>query len=268
MGQPKQLLVLDGEPLIARVVRALHSGGAHPVIVVTPPADSAEGPAVAAAVQSAGGAVLIPPERPLEMRESVELAIDQLGRDSPPAGILLTPGDSPGITAGIVRQILGRWAHATSSVVQPRVGQRNAHPIVLPWELARQIPTLPRDQGINALVAAHPDRVVTLDLPHLELADDLNTPEDLDRWQKRVRSILTVRVFAVAKERTGRTEIEVELSLPSTVADLRVALAWQHPALAELAPRVMIAVNADYAADSTLILPGANVALIPPVSGG
>jgi molybdopterin converting factor subunit 1 len=148
------------------------------------------------------------------------------------------------------------------------VGQRNAHPIVLPWDLARQIPTLPRDQGINALVAAHPDRVVTLDLPLPELADDLNTPEDLDRWQKRVRSVLTVRLFAVAKERAGCTEIEVELSLPTTVADLRVALAWQHPALAELAPRVMIAVNAEYAADTTLILPGANVALIPPVSGG
>jgi CTP:molybdopterin cytidylyltransferase MocA/molybdopterin converting factor small subunit len=268
MGQSKQLLVLDGEPLISRVVRALHSGGAEPVIVVTPPADTAEGPAVVAAVQSAGGAVLTPPERPLEMRESVELAIEQLGRDSPPPGFLLTPGDYPGITPEIVRQILGRWAHAASSVVIPRVGQRNAHPIVLPWDLAQQIPALPRDQGINALVAAHPDRVVTLDLPHPELADDLNTPEDLDRWQKRVWSILTVRLFAVAKERAGRTEIEVGLSLPTTVANFRVALALQHPALAELAPRVMIAVNTDYAGDYTLILPGANVALIPPVSGG
>jgi CTP:molybdopterin cytidylyltransferase MocA/molybdopterin converting factor small subunit len=268
MGRPKQLLVLDGEPLISRVVRALHAGGAEPVIVVTPPADTAEGPAVAAAVQSVGGAVLTPPERPLEMRDSVELAIAQLGRDSPPPGLLLTPGDSPGITGEIVRQLLGHWAQATSSIVVPRVGQRNAHPIVLPWDLARQIPALSRDQGINALVAEHPDRVVTLDLPHPELADDLNTPEDLDRWQKRAWSILTVRLFAVAKERAGRAEITVELSLPATVADLRVALALQHPALAELVPRVMIAVNTDYAGDCTLILPGANVALIPPVSGG
>ena len=268
MGQPKLLLSFDGEPLIARVVRALRKGGADPVVVVTPPADVAEGPPVAGAAQDAGAAVITPLKRPPEMRESVELAIEQLGRDSPPAGFVLTPGDSPGITAEIVRQILDHWTSHAGSMIIPRAGGKSAHPIIIPWDLARLIPSLPRHLGINALATANPERVTFLEIPHPELASDLNTPDDLDRWQRRVQSILPVRLFAVAKERAGRAEIEVELSLPTTVADLRLALAMQHPALAELAPRVMIAVNADYAADYTLILPGADVALIPPVSGG
>src|SRR5271165_6975787 len=86
MGRPKLLIPFDGEPLIARVVRALKGGGADPVIVVTPPADTTEGPPVAAAAQKAGGSVLTPPARPLEMRESVELAIEHLDRQSPPSG--------------------------------------------------------------------------------------------------------------------------------------------------------------------------------------
>src|SRR4029077_6183157 len=80
---------------------------------------------------------------------------------------------------------------------------------------------------------------------------------------------LTVRLFAIAKQKVGKPEIEVDLpSLPATVGDLRLALAMQHPALASLAPRVMIAIDSEYAADETLINPGAKLALIPPVSGG
>jgi molybdopterin converting factor small subunit len=174
--------------------------------------------------------------------------------------------------------LLEKRGQEPNSIVIPRAAGRRTHPIILPWDLARQIPSLPRHQGINALVAAHPERIVELELPHPELAADLNTPEDLERWtvgwasadhgQRNERPRLTLRLFAIAKERAGRAEIAVDLPLPATVADLRFALAMQHPALALLAPRVMIAVDSDYAADNTLILPGAQVAIIPPVSGG
>jgi len=113
-----------------------------------------------------------------------------------------------------------------------------------------------------------PERIIEIEVPHPQLADELNTPEDLERWQRRLRSALTIRLFAVARERAGRAEIEIDLPLPATVADLRLVLALQHPELAALAPSVSIAVDSEYATDATLILPGAQVALIPPVSGG
>ncbi|MGB2609262.1 MAG: NTP transferase domain-containing protein [Isosphaeraceae bacterium] len=268
MGRPKPLLPFDGQPLIGRVVSALRLGGASPVLVVTPPAQAAEGPPIAEAARQAGAAVITPAHWPAEMRESAEIAIEQLGRDGPPSGFILAPGDSPGITPEIVGRLLERSAQAPGSIVIPRAAGRRTHPIVLPWDLARQIPTLPRHQGINALMTAHPERVIEIEVPHPELADELNTPEDLERWQRRLRSVLTIRLFAVARERAGRAEIEIDLPLPTTVADLRLVLALQHPKLAALAPSVSIAVDSEYATDATLILPGAQVALIPPVSGG
>jgi molybdopterin converting factor subunit 1 len=202
------------------------------------------------------------------MRESAEIALEQLNRQSPPDRLVLTPGDSPGITPEIIRRLLERSSQAPGSIIVPRVEDRRTHPIVVPWELARQIPGLPRQQGVNQLLSAHPDRVIELEAPHPELADDLNTPEDLERWRRRLGSSLVVRLFAVARDRAGRPQVDIDLPLPATVADLRLMLALQHPELAALAPSVSIAVDSEYANDATLILPGAQVALIPPVSGG
>ncbi|RUL81420.1 MoaD/ThiS family protein [Tautonia sociabilis] len=79
---------------------------------------------------------------------------------------------------------------------------------------------------------------------------------------------VTVRLFAVARQRAGAPEVLVELPDPATVADLKRAVAGQHPALAPLLPGMMVAVSAEYAGEDRRIGPDDEVALIPPVSGG
>ena len=80
---------------------------------------------------------------------------------------------------------------------------------------------------------------------------------------------LTVRLFAVARQRAGRAEVVLDLPEPATVVDLKRALAEDCPALASLLPNLRFAVDAEYALDDhTAIPPGAEVAAIPPVSGG
>lgn len=77
-----------------------------------------------------------------------------------------------------------------------------------------------------------------------------------------------VRLFARAKDVAGTESIQVELPQGATVADLRARLAAECPALAGLLERCAIAVNDEFA-DKTLILPHpAEVAVLPPVSGG
>lgn len=79
---------------------------------------------------------------------------------------------------------------------------------------------------------------------------------------------LHVKLFAVARQRVGAGAIEVEVPAGSSVRDLRHALVEQHPQLGELARHVRFAVNSDYAGDCQVIAEGAEVAVIPPVSGG
>jgi molybdopterin converting factor subunit 1 len=77
-----------------------------------------------------------------------------------------------------------------------------------------------------------------------------------------------VRCFARARDLAGADVLSVNLADGATVGDLRRRLAAEHPALAGLLARSGLAVNDEFA-DDTLTLPrGAEVALLPPVSGG
>ena len=79
---------------------------------------------------------------------------------------------------------------------------------------------------------------------------------------------IRVRLFAVARQQAGASEVVLDLREGATVADLRRALAVQVPALGPLLPNIMIALNAEYAHDDLVIPAGADAAVIPPVSGG
>jgi molybdenum cofactor cytidylyltransferase len=271
MGRPKLLIELDGRPLIARVVSALAAGGARPVVVVAPPADVPEGPPIADAAARAGAVVVVPESRPAEMRDSAELALAELDRaeGTPPSAVVLAPADSPGLNGSLVARLIERARERPGSIVIPTSAGRRGHPILLPWGLARAIADLPPDVGVNALVARHEGDVVEVEVADEAVTTDLDTPDDLRRLEAgRGLQEHVVRLFAIARERAGKAEATVRLPSKATVADLRAALAEQVPGLAAIAPRVMIAVDSEYAADDHELKPGASLAVIPPVSGG
>jgi MoaE-MoaD fusion protein len=74
---------------------------------------------------------------------------------------------------------------------------------------------------------------------------------------------VTVRLFAMLRERAGAPEITLELPEGARVGDALTSLAE----VAEGIPLVM-AVNREYASEDTALDPGDELALIPPVSGG
>lgn len=77
-----------------------------------------------------------------------------------------------------------------------------------------------------------------------------------------------MRLFARARDLAGAAEVTLSLPPEARVSDLRIALQTAYPALTPLAPRLLIAVNSDYAADAVVLPPGAEIACFPPVSGG
>jgi molybdopterin converting factor small subunit len=78
-----------------------------------------------------------------------------------------------------------------------------------------------------------------------------------------------VRLFARARELVGRDGLDVELAAGATVAELRRRLERDYPALKEILRASVLAVgdNFGHAADAE-IPSGAEVAVLPPVSGG
>lgn len=77
-----------------------------------------------------------------------------------------------------------------------------------------------------------------------------------------------VLLFASAREVAKASEIVVELPDRATVRELKSALVKACPAIERLIGHMAIAINNDYADDLALVPAGAEVAAIPPVSGG
>ena len=79
---------------------------------------------------------------------------------------------------------------------------------------------------------------------------------------------IQVLLFAGLREAAGATSITVSLDGSPTVADLLQAVARSHPNLADRLPPCRVAVDEVFADADTSIPDGAEVAIIPPVSGG
>jgi molybdopterin converting factor subunit 1 len=78
---------------------------------------------------------------------------------------------------------------------------------------------------------------------------------------------LNVQLFSLLAEELGE-QVTVTVAMPATAATLKAALAAAYPAYAELIAQSVVAVDQDYATDEQQFTATAEVALIPPVSGG
>ena len=79
---------------------------------------------------------------------------------------------------------------------------------------------------------------------------------------------IEVLLFASLADEADAPPTTVELPDGASVAQLRERLGAENPGLAERLSQIRIAVNQEFAGDDTVIREGAEVALIPPVSGG
>lgn len=186
MGRPKLTLPVDGGRVIERVLRSLVEGGVDWVVVVVPPRRVEGQEDLVRSIRDAGPRVHViePEEQPPDMRTSVELGIGFLEGNAPPETVVLAPGDLIGSTAKLVEDVIAAARANPGRIVVPVVLGKRGHPVALPWELALRIPSLPRDLGVNALLKRNPADVVECVVEARGALDDLDTPQDYERWRR------------------------------------------------------------------------------------
>jgi len=79
---------------------------------------------------------------------------------------------------------------------------------------------------------------------------------------------IRVKLFAAAKQLAGAEAITVDVAEPTTVAAVREAMIQHNPPLKDVLRYATFAVNAEYVGTNAILPPDADVACIPPVSGG
>lgn len=81
--------------------------------------------------------------------------------------------------------------------------------------------------------------------------------------------MITVKLYAVLKDRVGRDELTLDFD-NGTVGQLLARIAEEYPSTSELisSGRILVAVNKEFARQDQKLLSGDEIALMPPFSGG
>jgi molybdenum cofactor cytidylyltransferase/nicotine blue oxidoreductase len=167
MGGPKAELVIDGTRLLDRVVDAARTAGCVPVYAV-----------VRDGTNIAGAIPVVNPDPDRGMRSSLELAVAAVG-DADALVVLLV--DNPGISAEAIVVVAAAWSPGRIAV--GRYGDQRGHPIAMAPDLWRAaLEVADPDEGARTFLAAHSELVDEVDV----LGDpaDLDTPDDVARWQR------------------------------------------------------------------------------------
>jgi molybdopterin synthase catalytic subunit len=79
---------------------------------------------------------------------------------------------------------------------------------------------------------------------------------------------LNVLYFAHVRERTGIARETLQVGDRATVEDVVRAIVGRHPGVEPLLGSIRVAVDGEFVAADAVVPPGAEVVLIPPISGG
>lgn len=176
LGQPKQLVEIEGQSLVRRAAESALAAGSGSVHVVV----GAEVARVREALEGLPVDVVINEAWREGVASSIRAAIDAIQRrDRPVETILLMLCDQPGVTGDVLRRLLEAYRATRASVVASRYPEGPGVPALFHADLFPALKTLDGDVGARQLIR-HLDRdVVTIPFA---LPDDIDTPEDMARF--------------------------------------------------------------------------------------
>lgn len=180
MGAVKQLLDVDGRPLIELTVKPFLLSEAAAVVLVT----RAE---VARLIRPHPNLLIVVPDGELpEMIDSVRVGL-RISRQHPQcveaSGFMICPGDHPGIQTADINRCLAAFRAGPQQVVIAARGGRRGHPIVFPAADAAFVESAACDSGLHALPRAFSNRVALVECASEGVERDIDRPDDLDRFR-------------------------------------------------------------------------------------
>ncbi len=178
MGQPKQLLPVEGQPLLVRAAEAALESAAWPVIVVVGANHELIRPVLARLP------VLIAhnPDWSEGMASSIRRGVETLRQFSRATDALVVAlCDQPAFSAATIRQLCERQQHTRAAIVAAQYSGRRGAPALFLRSQFSALAALHGENGARPLLAG--PEVATVDLP--ELAQDLDTPEEYAAFTQR-----------------------------------------------------------------------------------
>jgi molybdenum cofactor cytidylyltransferase len=172
-GSPKQLVRLNGRPLLHRAVSQAAEVGGHAVSVIL----GAHAAELAPLLRHTSASVLVNRAWPEGLASSIRLGVAHL----PPScdGVLLTLADQAAVTGNDLKRLYGMWRRDPHRIVASRYEGAVGVPAIFPRSEFAALAALRGDRGARGLLQGRSDQIVAIDLANAAI--DIDTPEDLLR---------------------------------------------------------------------------------------
>lgn len=173
LGRPKQLVPIDGEPLVHRAARAALDAGCRPVAVVL----GAESDSVGAAVADLPVLPVSNPDWADGVGTSIACGMRAAAAHRP-AGCIVLPCDQPGLTARVLAGLIERFLRGDAQAVACAYGGTVGAPVLFAPALFDRLAALSGDSGAKRVLRGCAPLAV-VGFPGGEL--DIDTDADLQR---------------------------------------------------------------------------------------
>lgn len=174
LGRPKQLLVLNGEPLLAHVLQAATLSSVHDTVVVLGHAADEIGTRVG----DSGQRIVINPEYADGQSTSLRAGLQALPDDADAAVVLL--GDQPRITPALIDAVIGGFCGQPQNdvFVQPVFGGTPGNPVLIGADLFGAATRVVGDKGVRELMRSPLFKVLRVSVDGDSPLDDVDTEDD------------------------------------------------------------------------------------------
>lgn len=170
LGQPKQLVRVDGQPLVRRQARLL-AELIDPLIVVT----GAFATEVRTALTGVDWREAHHPDWQRGLGSSLAAGASRVEADA--AGVLVMLCDQYRVQRATLQQLVEAWREVPATACACRWAGADGPPVIFPPSMLPALRALDGDRGARVLLAEQP-QTRWIEAP--EAAADLDTPDDLD----------------------------------------------------------------------------------------
>ena len=183
MGRSKALLLAPcGRTFVARLVETLNEGGIDSPFVVGRPDDDLLKSAVES-LESRGRWVENPDADSGGQLSSLLAGLRKADRPGVRA-LMVVPVDAPLVAPETVSKLIGVFAASGAVITRARYQGRNGHPVIFSRAVFDQLRHADPSLGAKAVLRAHEDAIVNVDVDDPGVAGDIDTPEDYEKLVK------------------------------------------------------------------------------------
>lgn len=178
MGTSKQLLIIDGQPLLAKIIAQTLLTAAKKIVVVV----GANEDQHREAIESFPVDVISNPNWSNGMGSSLKTGLEHVMGTGSFDGVVILACDQPTLSADLIASLVDTHERSGKPIVASRYANTTGVPVFFQAQYFQQLLNLKDEHGAKRILNECRNDVATVEFPSGEI--DLDTPDDLNRFLK------------------------------------------------------------------------------------